>query len=286
MGAGWTSFAVLASRFLQWQWRQYRVRVQCPGGVPPEVWWHDWAQLIQQVHVWWPSKHGGGLVPGPLHMGPPSRPHGDQSAPHCFRRGWALVLLSTPGDLAQNVEPLVARPYWNWPRGNAARVGARGLAMAWESDTGAAQQLARVAPAGGAGPATQEAPLPAGSQVTRSQMHVWRGLWAAWRRGPFWEGTEGAHPQRGRAVCDECHRVPLLCPCHHGAPPQPWHWLRLGALDHDGEGAVVCRRCRLQQPRGRRGGLWLTACGLGVPTHVDYPGWVRCAVVGPAEAPD
>ena len=271
-GAGgtamWTPFAMLAARFLQWQWSAYRLRVLHPAGVPPEDWWHDWAQLIQRVHVWWGSKNCGSLVPGPLHTGPPTVVRGDTSAPHPFRRGWCLLLRSTPGDLHQNVDPLEARPYWNWPRGRTAAVPAHRLAAPWTDMGGAAQALAGNPTAAADGAEDGDGP------VNRRQMHAWRGLWAAWRRGPFWEGAEGAHPQRGRTVCEECHRVPLLCPCRHGAPPEPWHWLRFGAHEHDEEGAVVCRRCRLQQPRNRRGGLWLTACSLGVPQHSDHPGWV------------
>ena len=273
--AAWTSFAEVASRFLQWQWLQFRVRVVSPQGLPPEVWWHDWAQLVQQVHVWWPSQHCGSLVPGPLHVGPPNRAPGDHSDPHPFRRGWALSLRSTPGDLAHNANPLEAMPFWNWPRGRTARTSVHRLTSLWGVTTGAAQQFAPQTPGGAALPETPEGQPPGANAVTRAQMHAWRSLWAAWRRGPFWDGTEGVHPQRGRAVCEECHRVPLLCPCPHGAPPEPWHWLRFAALDH--EGAVACRRCRMHQPRGRRGGLWLTACGLGVPTHPDYPGWTRRA---------
>ena len=217
------------------------------------------------------------MVPAPLHASPPHRVTGDHSAPHPFRKGWCLTLQSTPGDALRNADPFEAMPFWNWPRGNTAKTPASRLAAPWGDAAGAAQGLARGAPEAGADPTAQEAHTPTGAQVTRLQMHVWRGLWAAWRRGPLWEQSEGVHPQRGRLGCAECHRVPLLCPCTHGAPPEPWHWLRFGALDHDGEGAIVCRRCQQQQPRGRRGGLWLTACGLGVPTHDSYPGWVRRA---------
>lgn len=298
----WTSFAAFAARFLQWQWLQFRLAVRGPAGLQPEVWWSDWAQFVQRVHVWWSSKHLGSLVPGPLHSGPPSRAYGDNSAPHPFRRGWCLSLISTPGDTMHNVDPLEARPYWNWPRGNAAKVGTHRLAAPWGDTTGEALALAREAPEGGAAPAAQvgpgapehvggpahrePAPAPTGPPVAQRQMRVWRGLWAAWRRGPFWNSEPGAHPQRGRAVCDTCHKVPLLCPCPHEAPPEPWHWLRFAALEHDEEGAVACRRCRRQQPRTRRGGLWLTACDLGVPAHDSHPGWGRCAVLPLDEPPD